>query len=156
MRLFMLGTSVCSHKLLWALAQLIKLCELLQWCTSRSRGKQVYRSAWSREKLALCKIINLQPPPAKYCMQIQFLHFITLQCNSASIFNVLTYTAATSHVAEHSDENKVRQVVVVHSAMPLELMDSFTFDASAVMFLDGLKPYYCNKFSFETFDVISV
>ena len=23
-------------------------------------------------------------------------------------------------------------------------------------FLDGLKPYYCNKFSFETFDVISV
>ena len=22
--------------------------------------------------------------------------------------------------------------------------------------LDGLKPYYCNKFSFETFDVISV
>ena len=23
-------------------------------------------------------------------------------------------------------------------------------------FLDGLQPYYCNKFSFETFDVISV
>ena len=23
-------------------------------------------------------------------------------------------------------------------------------------FLDGLKPYYCNKFYFETFDVISV
>ena len=25
-----------------------------------------------------------------------------------------------------------------------------------LLFLDGLKPYYCNKFSFETFDVISV
>ena len=27
---------------------------------------------------------------------------------------------------------------------------------SAVIALDGLKPYYCYKFSFETFDVISV
>ena len=27
---------------------------------------------------------------------------------------------------------------------------------SVVIALDGLKPYYCNKFSFETFDVISV
>ena len=27
---------------------------------------------------------------------------------------------------------------------------------SAVIALDGLKPYYCNKFSFKTFDVISV
>ena len=27
---------------------------------------------------------------------------------------------------------------------------------SAVIALDGLKPYYCNKFSFETFDVINV
>ena len=44
----------------------------------------------------------------------------------------------------------------MHSTMPLELMDSFIFDTSEVIFLDGLKPYYCNKFSFETFDVISV
>ena len=50
----------------------------------------------------------------------------------------------------------MRFVVVMHSAMPLELMDSFTFEASAVILLDGLKPYYCNKFSFETFDVITV
>ena len=27
---------------------------------------------------------------------------------------------------------------------------------SAVIILDGLKPYYFNKFSFEIFDVISV
>ena len=27
---------------------------------------------------------------------------------------------------------------------------------SAIVALDGLKPSYCNKFSFETFDVISV
>ena len=42
MRLFMLETSVCSRKLLWALAQLIKLCELLQWQTSRCRGCRWY------------------------------------------------------------------------------------------------------------------
>ena len=27
---------------------------------------------------------------------------------------------------------------------------------SVVIALDGLKPYYCNKFSFSLFDVISV
>ena len=31
------------------------------------------------------------------------LHCIALQCNSVSIFNVLTYTAATSHVEDYSD-----------------------------------------------------
>ena len=32
------------------------------------------------------------------------LAFIALQCNSGSIFNVLTYTAATSHVVDFTDE----------------------------------------------------
>ena len=32
------------------------------------------------------------------------LAFITLQCNSASIFNGLTYMAATSHVADYSND----------------------------------------------------
>ena len=32
------------------------------------------------------------------------LAFIALQGNSASIFNVLTYMAATSHVADYSDD----------------------------------------------------
>ena len=32
------------------------------------------------------------------------LAFIALQCNSASIFNVLTYTDVTSHVADYSDD----------------------------------------------------
>ena len=32
------------------------------------------------------------------------LHFIALQCNAASIFNVLTYTAAMYHVADYSDD----------------------------------------------------
>ena len=32
------------------------------------------------------------------------LAFIALQCNFASIFNVLTYTAATSHVADFPDD----------------------------------------------------
>ena len=46
---------------------------------------------------------------------------------------------------------------VVHSAMPLELMDSLYLPRIPMLsYLDGLKPYYCNKFSFETFNVISV
>ena len=43
------------------------------------------------------------------------------------------------------------------SAMPLELMDSLYLPSLPLLsFLDGLKPYYCNNFSFEKFDVISV
>ena len=42
MRLFMLETSVCSRKLLWALAQQIKLCELLPCQTSICRGCRWY------------------------------------------------------------------------------------------------------------------
>ena len=41
--------------------------------------------------------------------------------------------------------------------MPLELMDSLYLPSlPPLSFLDGLKPYYCYKISFETFDVISV
>ena len=54
MRLFMLETSVCSHKLLWALAQLTKSCELLQWQTSRCRGCRWYGLP-DRKVLALLK-----------------------------------------------------------------------------------------------------
>ena len=54
MRLFILETSVCSHKLLWALAQLTKLCELLQWQTSRCRGCRWYGLP-DRKVLALLK-----------------------------------------------------------------------------------------------------
>ena len=54
MRLFILETSVCSHKPLWALAQLIKLCELLQWQTSRCRGCRWYGLP-DRKVLALLK-----------------------------------------------------------------------------------------------------
>ena len=34
------------------------------------------------------------------------LAFIALQCNSASIFHVLTYTTATSHVVDFSDDEQ--------------------------------------------------
>ena len=45
----------------------------------------------------------------------------------------------------------------MHSAMSLVLMDSLYLPSLPLLsFLDGLKPYYCNKFPFETFDVISV
>ena len=65
MRLFILETSVCSHKLLWALAQLTKLCELLQWQTSRCRGCRWYGLP-DRKVLALLKdyvsVIRLLKP----------------------------------------------------------------------------------------------
>ena len=32
------------------------------------------------------------------------LAFIVVQCNSVSIFHVLTYMAATSHVVDYSDD----------------------------------------------------
>ena len=57
MRLLMLETSVCSHKLLWALAQLTKLCELLQWQTRRCRGCRWYGLP-DRKVLALLKAMS--------------------------------------------------------------------------------------------------
>ena len=53
--------------------------------------------------------------------------------------------------------SKVRRSLPCSSAMSLELMDSLYLPSLPLLsFLDGLKPYYCNKFSFETFDVINV
>ena len=41
--------------------------------------------------------------------------------------------------------------------MPLELMDSLYLPSFPLLsYLGSLKPYYCNKFYFETFDVLSV
>ena len=54
MRFFILETSVCSHKLLWALAQLTQSCELLQWQTSRCRRCRWYGLP-DRKVLALLK-----------------------------------------------------------------------------------------------------
>jgi len=47
---------------------------------------------------------NSEPPQPN--MHIEMDSFIIiLWCDIASIFHVLTYTAATSHVAEFSDED---------------------------------------------------
>ena len=44
--------------------------------------------------------LNLEPPPAKYAGSDRYILFIILLwCEFASTFNVLTYMAATSHVA---------------------------------------------------------
>ena len=53
--------------------------------------------------------------------------------------------------------SKVRYVVAVQLSYAVGV-DGFTLSSksSAVIALDGLKPYYCNKFSLETFNVISV
>ena len=49
--------------------------------------------------------LNLEPPPAKFAYRDSFITIIILRCEIASIFHVLTYTAATSHVADFSDED---------------------------------------------------
>ena len=72
LRYFMLETSVCSHKPLWALAQLSKLCEILKRWASRCRGKQVYRSTRSKELMFL-----------KDCVSV--IHFSnTMQCEKSN------------------------------------------------------------------------
>ena len=48
--------------------------------------------------------ITVEPPPAKYACSDSYYLFIALWCYLASIFHVLTYTAATYHVAEFLDE----------------------------------------------------
>ena len=72
MRFFILETSVCSHKILWALAQLTKLCELLQWQTSRCRGCRWYGLP-DRKVLALLK---------DYVSVIRFSN--TMQCEKTN------------------------------------------------------------------------
>ena len=79
-------------------------------------------------------------------------------CYIASIFHVLTHFRATTFML---------QTFQTTSKVPLGrgsiLSDAVGVDGltlsskpSAIIVLDGLKPYYCNKFSFETFDVMSV
>ena len=54
-------------------------------------------------------------------------------------------------------KSKVCLVLVTHSAMPLELMDSLYLPSLPLLsYLDGLKPYLSYLFSLEIFDVISV
>jgi hypothetical protein len=49
-------------------------------------------------------MITIEPPPAIYACSDSIYLFIALLCYIASIFHVLTYTAATYDVAEFSDE----------------------------------------------------
>ena len=48
--------------------------------------------------------LNLEPPPAKFAYRDSLFLLLFYGVKIASIFHVLTYTAATSHVAEFSDE----------------------------------------------------
>ena len=79
-------------------------------------------------------------------------------CYLASIFHVLTHFWAATFML---------QTFQMTSKVPLGrgsiLSDAIGVDGLIYLpslpllsLLDGLKPYYCNKFSFETFDVISV
>ena len=67
------------------------------------------------------------------------------------------FSGCNVHVADFSDDEK--------GALGRDLslsdvvgLDGLTLSSkpSTVIALDGLKPYYCNKFSLETFIVISV
>ena len=79
-------------------------------------------------------------------------------CYIASIFHVLThFWAATFMLRTFQTVSKVPQVVILYSVMPLELMDPLIFQAfRCYHYQMALSHIYCNKFSFETFDVISV
>ena len=48
--------------------------------------------------------LKLRAPTSQILHVDIVLAFVALLCNSASIFNVLTYMAATSHVADYSDD----------------------------------------------------
>jgi hypothetical protein len=61
--------------------------------------------------------LNLEPPPAILYIEVE----ISLLFYFASIFHVLTYTAATSHVAEFSDEEYGAIGHCPHSTFAVEL-----------------------------------
>ena len=63
----------------------------------------------------------------------------------------------TYYVADFSDEEQgaLGRCCELSYAVGVDGL-TLSSKPSAVYYLDGLKPYYCNKFSFETFDVISV
>ena len=75
----------------------------------------------------------LQPPPAKYACSCRTCP-LSLQCEFASTFNVLTYMAAMSHVA-----GIIRRVSVtlglrcLHSTLLLVLMEPHNLVTSAVL-----------------------
>ena len=75
--------------------------------------------------------------------------FIALLCYIASIFHVLTRLGLQRIMLQtFQTKSKVRWVVVLHTAMSLELMDSFCLRSLPVLCsLDGLQPYYDNKYS---------
>ena len=88
---------------------------------------------------------------------IAFIMFITLLCYIASIFHVLTRFGLQRSCCRLFR----RRVSCVGRCLSLSDavgVDGLTLSSkpSAVIVLDGLMTYYCNKISFETFDVISV
>ena len=67
------------------------------------------------------------------------------------------FRAATLMLQTFQTTIKGFQVMVLYSVMPLELMDSLIFQAfRCYHYQMALSHIYCNKFSFETLDVISV
>ena len=67
------------------------------------------------------------------------------------------FRAATYYVADFSDDEQGALGRGL-SLSDVVGVDGLTLSSkpSTVIILDGLTPYYCNKFYFETFDVISV
>ena len=89
-------------------------------------------------------IITIEPPPAIYACSDSIYLFNTLLCYIASIFHVLTrFRAATTYyVADFSDEEygslgRCRALSYTLGVDGLTLSSK----PSAVIVLDGLKPY---------------
>ena len=68
---------------------------------------------------------------------------------------MLTYTAATSHVAEFSDEEERCDRSLFCTQFAVELDGLIYLQCfHSYFYLDGLWPSYCDKYSFEDLDVI--
>ena len=96
-------------------------------------------------------------PPAIYACSDSIILFIALYvllCQHIPCAD--PFRAATFMLQTFQTTSKVPQVVVLYSVMSLEFMDSLIFQAfRCYRYQMALSHIYCNKFSFETFDVIS-
>ena len=83
------------------------------------------------------KTLTLQPPPAKYACSCRLCSSLLLQCEIASTLNVLTYMAATSHVA-----GIIRRVSVtlglryLQSTLPLVLMGIHNLVVTSALWIE--------------------
>ena len=111
-----------------------------------------------RKKLAFRKtIITIEPPPAIYACSVSIYLFIALLCYFASIFHALTRSGLQRIMLQiFRTKGKCSRSLSCTQLCHWSWWTHLASMLPQLSYLVGLKPYYCNKFSFETFDVISV